>query len=145
LTPALEVELKELSVASFFIHYMSSAKLVGLIKSVDPNGEMIISVLGSERLTIGKDPLKPTYVIDFSKEVVAPLDPTDEPIEQNMDRPFWFELLGEAGGIRLSGGAASRSTSRHRKGSTGHARQAEPDPTTLKENSGEREEIAIYR
>jgi hypothetical protein len=95
LTAALEVELKELSVASLSIHYMSSDNLVGLIKSIDPNGEMFVSVLGSERMIIGKDPLKPTYVIDFSKEVVAPLDPTDEPVEQNMDRPFWFELLGK--------------------------------------------------
>jgi hypothetical protein len=91
LSAALEVELKELGMASLYIHYMSSAKLVELINSVDPNGEMVVSVPGSERLTIGKDPLKPTYVIDFSKEVVAPLDPTDEPLGPYS---LWFEILG---------------------------------------------------
>jgi hypothetical protein len=90
--------------------YLNSAKLIGLIKAADPNGEMFASVLSSARLAMGKDPLKPTHVIDFSTEAVAPFDPTkfksDEPVEliASADRvslssrrsgSFWFELLGK--------------------------------------------------
>ena len=89
-----------------FVSYMNSAKLSGLINDSDPNGEMFISVLSSSRLAMGKNPLRPTHVIDFSKEAVAPFDPAKskatEPVEPIMERVS-SHLAGPApSGLRCS-------------------------------------------
>ncbi|MGE0119569.1 MAG: hypothetical protein AB7S71_09140 [Dongiaceae bacterium] len=45
-----------------------SRKLIDLLRSVDPAGEMLVSILNAHTLGMGSDPLKPARVIDLSSE-----------------------------------------------------------------------------
>jgi hypothetical protein len=49
---------------------LSSPKLVDLVRSADPHGEMCVTILNDHSLALGTDPLKPSTVIDFSSEEV---------------------------------------------------------------------------
>ena len=51
---------------------LRSPKLIELVRSADPHGEMCVTVLTDHSLALGADPLKPSTVIDFSSEEVRP-------------------------------------------------------------------------
>jgi hypothetical protein len=50
--------------------YIRSRKLIELLHSADPAGEMYVTIAGTDRLAVGVDPLSPTTDIDFFQEAV---------------------------------------------------------------------------
>jgi hypothetical protein len=63
------------------ISFIAAAKLVDLLKTANASGNLHVSVLTANQLALGADPLKPTSVIDFSKEAVRPITSQDAQIE----------------------------------------------------------------
>jgi hypothetical protein len=51
---------------------IGSAKLAKLLTQADPTKSMYVRVLSSNRLALGTDPLKPTLVVDLSREAITP-------------------------------------------------------------------------
>lgn len=87
--------------------YASVPRIIELFRSIPGFAEMVVSVVDKSHLAIGRDPLKPTGIIDLSKEEVlisgepnalATVGRTD-----SLGSPYtpgrasgqhWFELLG---------------------------------------------------
>jgi hypothetical protein len=59
------------------ISFITVAKLIDLLKTADSSGNMNVRVLTANQLALGADPLKPTSIIDFSKEAVRPISSQD--------------------------------------------------------------------
>jgi hypothetical protein len=89
--------------------FIESAKLVSLLRGVDPKGGMKVRVVSNSRLALGQDPLKPQWIIDFSKEKTSPYEDANQvkrdEIRNKMDSrtpavasrrrgSYWFELGG---------------------------------------------------
>ena len=51
--------------------FISSSKLVELLKSSDPERKMYVRIMGTNRLALGTDPLQPSTVIDLSRETIG--------------------------------------------------------------------------
>jgi hypothetical protein len=51
--------------------FISASKLVELLKSSDPERKMYVSIMGTNRLALGADPLQPSSVIDLSRETIG--------------------------------------------------------------------------
>jgi hypothetical protein len=51
--------------------FISASKLVQLLRSSDPERKMYVSILGTNRLALGVDPLNATSVIDLSRETIS--------------------------------------------------------------------------
>lgn len=53
------------------LEFISASKLVDLLKSSDPQRNMYVRVISTNRLALGTDPLQPSSVIDLSREVIS--------------------------------------------------------------------------
>jgi hypothetical protein len=62
------------------VSFISASKLAELLSAADELRNMYVCVASANRLTLGVDPLKPTLMIDLSKEKVGPYNrPEPEP------------------------------------------------------------------
>jgi hypothetical protein len=103
------------------VSYIGAAKLAALLQKADAGAGLVVSVISVSRLALGKDPLHPTVAIDFSREAIAPYEPTKAKTNRIADdartqvealtaskKPrrsgsYWFQLLGtrmEFGSLR---------------------------------------------
>jgi hypothetical protein len=57
------------------IAFVTTQKLVELLKEADLSGLMAVKISSTSRLALGADPLKPTLIIDLAKESVSPFKP----------------------------------------------------------------------
>src|SRR5882724_5575572 len=53
------------------VAFISASKLVELLKSSDPERKMYVSVISTNQLALGTDPLQPSSVIDLSRETIS--------------------------------------------------------------------------
>jgi hypothetical protein len=70
--------------------FISASKLVELLKSSDPERNMFVSVISTNRLALGTDPLQPSSVIDLSREMISEF--AAYPSEQSISSPPKEEL-----------------------------------------------------
>lgn len=66
--------------------FMRGARLIELLQSLDPDGEMAVQIMPDGRLGVGQDPLHPSQAIDFGSEKAVALS-------QSSPRPA-FETPG---------------------------------------------------
>jgi hypothetical protein len=59
------------------VAYVRSGKLIELLREVDPKSEMLVSIVNGCQLALGRDPLRPTSVIDFSNETHSDVAPAN--------------------------------------------------------------------
>ncbi|MES0074966.1 hypothetical protein [Mesorhizobium sp. M0058] len=63
------------------VSFIKATKLVELLKSANGGGDLSVSVLSSNQLALGVDPLNPTSLIDLSGETVRSISPDGAPRE----------------------------------------------------------------
>ncbi|TPL89003.1 hypothetical protein FJ950_01205 [Mesorhizobium sp. B2-3-14] len=56
------------------VSFITATKLIELLGCANERGDLSVSVLSSNQLALGIDPLKPTSVIDLSNETVRAID-----------------------------------------------------------------------
>ncbi|MBZ9734351.1 hypothetical protein LB534_04990 [Mesorhizobium sp. CA18] len=56
------------------VSFIMATKLIELLGSANGSGDLSVSVLSSNQLALGVDPLKPTSVLDLSNETVRSID-----------------------------------------------------------------------
>src|ERR1700730_13918399 len=96
------------------LSFLPVSKLLNLLTIVDPKKTMFVQVLSSTRLAVGTDPLKPSAVVDLSKETIVPYEDATAPVNGEKDillaKPdvretvairttrrsgdYWFEIKG---------------------------------------------------
>jgi hypothetical protein len=59
------------------VAYVRSGKLIELLREVDPKSEMLVSIVNGCQLALGRDPLRPASVIDFSNETHSAVAPAN--------------------------------------------------------------------
>jgi hypothetical protein len=116
------------------LSFISATKLADLLRSADPKKDMYAQVR-DDRLVLGNDPLKPTNVIDFSKESIAPyamsgVQPASRGSPNEAPRvngakfarrsgDYWFEIKGkriECGSLKNLLAEALKSLERTKPG-----------------------------
>src|SRR5262245_66670355 len=65
------------------IAFASVGKLIELLNTASAGGDAFVRVLSINRLALGIDPFHPSYIIDISREILAPCN-QDEPITLEM-------------------------------------------------------------
>lgn len=90
--------------------FCPSSKLVELLRTADPQKNMFVRVLSSARLAVGADPLKPSAIIDLSREAIIPFadskilvpqEAAPDEIRETTSRAtrrsgeYWYELKGK--------------------------------------------------
>jgi hypothetical protein len=68
------------------VAFTAVPKVIELLRSADPGGEMYVRVLNSHRLALGTDPLKPTSIIDLSNEKVLPFSAPDFAVQMDLPK-----------------------------------------------------------
>jgi hypothetical protein len=54
------------------VSFIRSGKLIGLLSTADPTGQMFVMVKATNRLALGSDPFNPSLTLDLTKEITAP-------------------------------------------------------------------------
>ncbi len=60
------------------VSYVEGTKLVGLLKEASAGQTVFVRIHSANQLAVGTDPLMPSLVIDFSKEILRPIASVDD-------------------------------------------------------------------
>jgi hypothetical protein len=69
------------------VSFVTAAKLIELLETANPSGNMHVRVLTTNQLALGIDPLNPTSVIDLSKEAIRPISSQEAQTEAQTPKP----------------------------------------------------------
>jgi hypothetical protein len=88
--------------------FIPASKLIELVQSANKTGAMYVRIMSASKLALGPDPMKPTVLIDLSKETAGPYNEGNEGKANDSDTKaqtgsakitrrsgeYWFEIKG---------------------------------------------------